>query len=393
MNPQITKLYEIAQKKERIIIGLMSGTSLDGLDIALCKISGNGLNTEVEVLDFETINYDAEFKNQLKEICFKRNTDLELLSLMNVKIAKTHADLIQQFLQKHHKSAQEIDLIASHGQTVFHSPSRLRKPDDFENATLQLGDGDQIAVKAGIITVSDFRQKNIAEGKEGAPLAIFGDYLLFNHSEENRILLNIGGISNFSFIPAKRGFHQVLSSDVGPGNTLMDQFFFREKGLYFDEDSAFAQQGKVNEKLLEILLSHPFFDEDFPKTTGPELFNLDYLDKAIQNCSETIAAYDVMATLNFFTASAIANAVKKISSQVLKTNIYISGGGIHNLLLMQNLESLLPNFQFQDFKNLGFHPDAKEAVLFAVLANETVAGDYADFNPETLSLGKISFPK
>jgi len=160
MNPQIAKLYEIAQKNERIIIGLMSGTSLDGLDIALCKITGNGLATQINLLAFETIEYEVEFKNQLKELCFKRNSDLELLSLMNVKIAETHSDLILQFLKKQRLSAHDVDLIASHGQTVFHSPARLRKPDHFGNATLQLGDGDQIAVKTGIITLSDFRQKN-----------------------------------------------------------------------------------------------------------------------------------------------------------------------------------------------------------------------------------------
>ncbi|MBU0697651.1 MAG: anhydro-N-acetylmuramic acid kinase [Bacteroidetes bacterium] len=200
MNKQVSKLCEIAKKKDRLIIGLMSGTSLDGVDVGLCKISGNGLAVKVDLLAFESFPYSVAFKHKLKEICFLKETDLELISLLNIEIAQHFSNSVNQFLIQQNLKSEAIDLIASHGQTIYHSPARLRNDANPLNATLQIGDGDYIAVQTGIITISDFRQKNIAEGKEGAPLALYGDYLLFRNNAENRILLNIGGIANFTIL-------------------------------------------------------------------------------------------------------------------------------------------------------------------------------------------------
>jgi len=393
MKACISKLNSIAEKSESLIIGLMSGTSLDGLDIALCKIKNSGLATLAEVIDFETIPYAPGFKDEIKQICFKQIVDLKQICILNEEIGRLHGNLINQFLKSRYIDSETIDLIASHGQTIFHSPKRLRKADDYGNATLQIGDADQIATITGIITLSDFRQKNIAQGNEGAPLAIYGDYLLFKSNSENRILLNVGGIANFTLLKANGGFECVLSTDTGPGNTLMDRYVAQNfKNQHYDKNAELASLGKVDEEFLSALVSHPFFTNDLPKTTGPELFNLGYLNDALQRSERTaLSHHDVLATLNRFTAFGIALAIKKVESNQ-NAVVYLSGGGVHNPLLLKNLSELLPDLSFKNLMALGINPDAKEALLFAILANETVAGNHQVFGTQTLSMGKISLP-
>lgn len=394
MENGIKKLHEISKKESRLIIGLMSGTSLDGLDIALCRIFGSGLNTKLELLAFDSFPYTSDFKKKLKQISFKIDNNLELITLINKELAVLHANMVNLFLKRNQLKNEEIDLIASHGQTIFHSPQRLRKQDSCGDATLQIGDADQISVQTKIITLSDFRQKNVAEGKEGAPLVVYGDYLLFKSNNENRILLNIGGISNFTIIPKDGNFSAILSTDSGPGNTLMDQFIHQNDfSKFYDYNAEVALQGNINYSLLEALLDHSFFKQDFPKSTGPELFNLNYLNNALEKSfTSNISIPDIMATLNWFTAFTIAEAVNANTTSAQKYKLYFSGGGIHNPLLIQNLHQLLNNVEMYNFNQIGFNPDAKEAALFAVLANETIAGDYSIFNQTTLSMGKISLP-
>ena len=176
MNKNIQQLYRIANKAERLIIGLMSGTSLDGLDIALCRFKGSGTATQIEILFFESVPYDADFKKEIKSVFSKKNVDLEKVCLLNAWIAEKHAAMINDCLQRWNIKNEDVDLIASHGQTIYHAPKILHGIEKFPNATLQIGDGDHLAVKTGIITVSDFRQKHVAAGGEGAPLAVYGDY-------------------------------------------------------------------------------------------------------------------------------------------------------------------------------------------------------------------------
>ncbi|MDQ7948255.1 MAG: anhydro-N-acetylmuramic acid kinase [Pedobacter sp.] len=175
MNANIAKLYQIANQKERMIIGLMSGTSMDGLDVALCRISGSGLATELELLNFATMPYTDEFRKSVKAIFSKRDADLEQVCLMNEVIAITHATLILRALEQWNRKPEHVDAIASHGQSIFHAPKSLHQLPNLPNGTLQIGDGDHIAVKTGIITLSDFRQKHIAAGGEGAPLAVYAN--------------------------------------------------------------------------------------------------------------------------------------------------------------------------------------------------------------------------
>jgi anhydro-N-acetylmuramic acid kinase len=399
MHPHIQKLYDIAAKPERKIIGLMSGTSIDGLDIALCNVTGGGTDTKISLLYFETVAYRDDFKSEIKSVFSLRQVDFEKLTLLNPWIALQQAKMINDCLAKWGVKKSEVDLIASHGQTVYHAPKILHRQKKFGNATLQIGDGDHLAVATGIITLSDFRQKHIAAGGEGAPLAVYGDYLVFSKKGEHRIMLNMGGIANFTFLSGDLNASKVFSTDTGPGNTIMDQYVQKYfPGKYFDENADLASAGIVNNPLLAALKKNDFFQTPFPKTTGPELFNLGYLEEAQQlSGTRNISHTDCMATLNRFTADTIVEGIKKCFTRDENFIIYASGGGMHNPLLMENIGTRLPGIKIKTTTELEINPDAKEAVLFAILANECLSGGGYSFNNKnggipSVTMGKISFP-
>ncbi|MFO0329772.1 MAG: anhydro-N-acetylmuramic acid kinase [Bacteroidota bacterium] len=398
MNRQIQSLYQIAQKPQRLIIGLMSGTSLDGLDIALCRFRGMGLETQIELLEFETVAYENAFKEEIKTIFSKDTVSLEKVCLLNPWVGLVHAQMILDCLKKWNRVPSEIDLIASHGQTIYHAPKSLHQKEKFGNATLQIGDGDHIAHATGVITLSDFRQKHIAAGGEGAPLASYGDFLIFSKRGENRIMLNIGGIANFTYLPGTLNADEVFSTDVGPGNTMMDAYMQKNFQKYFDENAAVARNGKISDSLLNALKNHSFFHQSFPKTTGPELFNLSYLQNAQQQSGKQALSHeDIMATLNRFSADMIVVALRECLKDRTDFKIYSSGGGMHNPLLMQHLKLQLPAHEFLVTASLGIHPDAKEAVLFATLANECICGGQVNYGSgrngiPSVAMGKISLP-
>lgn len=401
MNKNLKNLYQIAQKPSRKIIGLMSGTSMDGLDVALCEISGAGESTKVKLLNFDTVDYSEEIKTEIRKVFAKQTIDFQHLALLNEWIGVLHADMILACLKRWNIATDEVDLVASHGQTVMHAPKILHQQEKFPNATLQIGDGDHIAVKTGIITLSDFRQKHLAAGGEGAPLAVYGDYFIFGKKGENRIMLNMGGIANFTYLPTTMNPEEVFVTDTGTGNTLIDAFirhYFPEKA--YDKDAEIARQGAVNQLLLNELKSDNFFKTAFPKTTGPELFSIEYVKKAqAKSNTEHISVNDLLATLTRFSAETIAEAVNfainNTSYNIKDFNVYMSGGGMHNPLLVSWLKELLP-CNFLKTNDLGISGDAKEAVLFAILANETVSGGESDFGSRrgipSVSMGKISFP-
>ena len=398
MNRNLNKLCKIAAADSRLIIGLMSGTSLDGLDVALCRFTGSGHDTRIEILHFDTVPFAEDFKEEIRSVFSKRTVDLEKVCVLNGWVAQQHAAIILDCLNKWKVAPAEVDLLASHGQTIYHAPKLLHPDDRFGNATLQIGDGDHLAVSTGIITLSDFRQKHIAAGGEGAPLAVYGDYFIFSKKGENRIMLNIGGIANFTYLPGNLDATAIFSTDTGPGNTLMDAYVQLHFQIPYDKDAAVARQGKVNEGLLNQLLQNAFFEKGFPKTTGPELFNLAYLEAAIVKAGiDSISHYDVMATINRFSAVTIVDALKRNLQEAVAYAIYTSGGGMHNPLLMQHLQELLPGYTFQTTDALEINPDAKEALLFAVLANECVAGGQTLIGNGTsdipsVTMGKISLP-
>jgi anhydro-N-acetylmuramic acid kinase len=390
MNDNIRNLYKISSKRSRVIIGLMSGTSLDGLDIALCHISGSGTKTKVILKNFTTVPYNSEIRNRILAVFAKPNIEFKKLSELNAWIAIRHSEMILSTLKKWKLKPASVDVIASHGQTVFHAPMAVT-PGVSVNSTLQIGDGDHMAVKTGIITLSDFRQKHIAAGGEGAPLAVYGDYFLFSKKGEDRIMLNIGGIGNFTHLK------KLFVTDTGPGNTMIDQAMRHYFSKPFDKDALIGTSGTVDQRLLSRLKTHPFFDLAFPKTTGPEQFNMSYLgDAQKRSGTEDISPENIIATLTRFSAETITEAIRRATGGKPQ-RIFLSGGGAHNPLMTRWIRELLPNCTFSTTSELGVDGDAKEAVLFAVLANESLTGGSTSFGKQSkvpsVSMGKVSFPK
>ena len=391
----VQKLAALACAQDRTILGLMSGTSLDGLDIALCRVSGSGLETQIKLEKFCTKPYTDEFRHDVLTIFARQTVELERLTVLHRKISEVHSCLINAALDQWGRSNDDIDLIASHGQTIYHAPLSLHGQEQFGDATLQLGDGDMIAARTGIITCSDFRQKHIAAGGEGAPLAPYGDLLLLSDENQGRILLNIGGIANFTYLPALQEKEKACSGDIGPGNTLMDAYVRKYcSPQTYDKDAKLASSGAVHDELLSALLAHPFFSKSVPKTTGPELFSLSWFEKLRSEKAPEISDEDALATLNRLSAETIAIAMNSIDREAA---IFVSGGGARNPLLLKSLHELLPGRTIENTSVLGVDPDAKEAILFAVLANELIAGDPTVFEGKldggpAISMGKISFP-
>ncbi|MEX0610143.1 MAG: anhydro-N-acetylmuramic acid kinase [Balneolaceae bacterium] len=391
MNQQLTKLFEIAQKPERLIIGLMSGTSLDGLDIALCKISGSGEETNIEVLNFETVEYSPALRSRLSAVQSKAQTDTKELTILNSELGFLYGDWVLGKLNKWNFSKEEVDLIASHGQTVFHAPSEDKK---FPNSTFQMVDADHIAHRSGIITISDFRQKHTAAGGEGAPLAGIFDEVMFRSPNKNRMLLNLGGIANFTWLPSKESKKETKTSDTGPANTLMNEAMIKYFSRPYDEGGKVAAKGNVHSELLKYALLEPYFRKSFPKTTGQEDFKLAYIEDLMKGHQIELSHEDLLATLTAITIYSVSRAVDEIAGEE-NFECYVSGGGVHNTALMNGLKSRMPNAEFKEFEELGVSPDAKESAIMALFANECLAGEgflIPGTEKRKVHLGKISLP-
>ncbi len=396
MNDSIQLLHELAGRRTKSIIGLMSGTSLDGLDIALCEISGAGRNTEVKLREFSTVSYPPKIRSQLQNIMSVEEVPLEEVCIMHSWLGDYHAELIKEMISTWGLQTGDIDCIASHGQTIYHAPFRKHRRKGMPDSTLQIADGDHIARETGILTISDFRQKHTAAGGEGAPMAALVDELLFRDGNDSRLLLNIGGIGNFTWLPALLDPEPVITTDTGPGNTLIDAAMHKFFDRPFDKNGEAAASGEVNGALLERLKSHPFFDEEMPRTTGPEQFNLEWVEKEIEMLQmKSISNRDLIATLTRFSAETIAEAISAVTDTPVPA-VYVSGGGMYNRQLTEWTSELL-NTPVTSFEEIGFNPDAKEAVIFAVLTNETLSGGGfylgGDDRNTKVNFGKISFPK
>lgn len=390
MNQSLIQLEKISQKKSRLILGLMSGTSADGLDISVTSVSGSGRQTKTELIWFGTASYSTSLQHQLKMLLFDEDAAQGKILALQRDLEEEWIFLIKQLLENWMLPISEIDLVASHGQTVLHLPSSTEK----RAATWQLIDGDFLASKLGILTVSDFRKKHIAVGFDGAPLAPLAERLLVDQNNIPSILLNLGGIANFTVLDISFGRNTVpFSTDAGPANTLIDaavRHYFKDKS--YDESGKIAASGNVNGELLDQLKKHRFYKKKVPKSTGPEEFTLEWVLNASKQTAPDLSPEDLIATLTKYSAWGVGREIReKIGSEAF--SVYVSGGGVYNDTLINMIKKELPDCEVQSSEAIGIDPDGKEAILFSVFANELVAGNGWELESgETFTLGKLSFP-
>jgi anhydro-N-acetylmuramic acid kinase len=387
-------LRQITSKKEKLVVGLISGTSMDGIDAALVRIRGSGEDTEVEIKDFICREYsDAARKLLLSPGALNTAS----LSDLNFLLGQEFAAAVFDLLRKAALKTTEIDLVGTHGQTLFHNPPSLGQE---VCSTLQLGEADVICEATGITTVGDFRTRDMAAGGEGAPLIPYVDYLLFSGTGKNVIAQNIGGISNCTLVTGKLG--ETMAFDTGPGNSLIDSVAHLASGgeKSFDEDGAIAKRGSVKEDLLRRLMKNPYFDIKPPKSTGKELFGEEMVTRLFSIAEKKdVSLPDLLRTLVEFTVCSIVSAYERfVYPHADVEEVVLSGGGARNPVIVSRLREKLAPMRLCLSDEYGIPADAKEAVGFAVLANETVCGNRANVPGVTGArdatvLGKISIGK
>ncbi len=371
-------LLPLIGKDERVVVGLMSGTSLDGIDAAVVRIRGCGASASVELLEYVCIPFDDELRERVKALCTEDSTSSAHICSMNVVLGERFTEAALAAIGKAGFGVADIDLISSHGQTIWHIPADDSEDSRLVRSTLQIGDLSVIAKRTGIVTVGDFRPADMAVGGQGAPLVPYGDLILYGHSAVGRILQNIGGIGNCTVLKAGAAAADVLAFDTGPGNMIMDQFVLTLSGGKdaYDAGGRWAAEGTVCESLVSEWMSHPYFRRTPPKSTGRELFGAGYARQTLEKArSLGLSDADCMATATAFTAASIAESYRSfVFPSYEVSEIIVTGGGAHNRTLLGMLRSMLPSCTVRTSSELGIHDDAKEAVIFALLGNDFVSG-------------------
>ncbi len=401
----LNELLRLQHKNPKKVIGLMSGTSADGIDACLVEISGNGLHTRINVLVSETYPYDETTRTAILDTCNPETGTVDKVCQLNFHLGKLFANAATSIANKAHISIKDIDLIGSHGQTIYHLPNQttMEKTEDrsresnsntvdidafkketwdlpHSRSTLQIGEPSVIAQETGVTTVADFRPRDMAAGGQGAPLVPYVDFLLFRDKEKGRALQNIGGIANVTILPKNCSINDVIAFDTGPGNMIIDRIteLVTNTTQHFDESGKLAERGKIHDSLLAALLAHPYLSKPPPKTTGREEFGISFADNLYKDGTHSgIKDLDILATVTAFTARSIADSYKHwILPKHHLSDVILSGGGSHNDTLIKFLRQYLePSIQIHTINKFGISPNAKEALAFAILANETISGN------------------
>ncbi|MCL4250324.1 MAG: anhydro-N-acetylmuramic acid kinase [Anaerolineae bacterium] len=353
-----------------IIIGLISGTSADGIDAALCEISGEPPRIQARVLAAMTQPYPAEVRQQVLDTCVPGMSQIDAICQLNYELAEHFAAIVLTLIDRGGMKAADIDLIGSHGQTVWHNIL----PDGTANATLQLTEAAVLAERTGITTISNFRARDVAAGGQGAPLVSYLDWLLLRHPEHWRAVQNIGGIGNVTFLPPlSDATSSPMSFDTGPGNVLMDAAMTQltHGSQTYDQDGRMAQSGQADRAWLESLLQHAYYRRQPPKTTGRELFGTEMALQLIEEGQRRgRTSQDIIATLTALTAHSIADAYRRFAPAPMG-EVIVAGGGSNNPALLAMLRELVKPAPVLTHEDIGLSSDHKEALLFALLAYET----------------------
>ena len=395
------EFIELLKKDKKLIIGLMSGTSVDGIDAAIVEITGHGLETEVDLIAFETFPFPLGVPQRILALCQPDTGRVDDICEMNFYIGHLFAEAVKHILQKSGMPANDIDLIGSHGQTIHHLPKDTDRNVSRYPSTLQIGEPAVIAHETRIPTIADFRVADMAVGGQGAPLVSYPDYLLFQDNVKTVGLLNIGGIANLTVLPANGTINSVCAADTGPGNMCIDAVIteITQGSERYDKDGKRAAQGTPYQPLIDEWLQHPFFHLSPPKTTGREMFGHTYAIECLAACRKhALSDNACIATLTELTVQTIANYIARfVTEQNPIDTLYVSGGGVHNQTIMRRLGELLSDTAVESVDNSGISADAKEAIAFAILANETLHGQPGNLPSATGAsvrkvLGKFVLP-
>ena len=362
-----------------LVAGLMSGTSADAIDVALAEITGRGWKTRLRVRAFVSIAYPEAVRRHILRVASGSPVPAAEISQLNFLLGELFARACLAACKRARIPLRRLQLIGSHGQTIYHQ-GRAEKCCGFPTrSTLQIGEPSVIAERTGVTTVADFRPADVAAGGQGAPLVPFFDYLLFRHPRKGRIALNIGGIANLTAIPADGAPENVIAFDTGPGNMLLDALASLATAgrQTYDRSGRLASQGTVSKRLLERLLRQKYFRLPPPKTAGREQFGPDYLNRFFLpgRASSPRLLRDALATAAALTAETIARAIKDfVLPKFSVQECFVSGGGVNNRFLMDQLRTRLASrttIRLLPSDSAGIPADAKEAVAFAVLAYHT----------------------
>ncbi len=377
----------------KLAVGIMSGTSLDGIDVVIAEIEGSFLTTKLEVIAFETFDYDKKLLERIKKGISLDESNSELLCSLNFELGYAYAEVVKKICKNNDIDLESIDFISSHGQTIYHIT-------DEENgnikSSLQLGEGSIIANLCNTTVVSNFRSADIAVGGQGAPLVPYADFVLFKDNEKTRVMNNIGGISNVTVLPKNGSINNVIAFDTGPGNMMIDYACKKLFNVKYDDLGKIARKGKVIQEMLDELLLNKFFSLKPPKSTGREDFGDKYTDK-IRNKFDYLSNEDIVCTLTHFTAISIADAYKKFILNDLEVDeVIISGGGVYNDFLLELIEENLQGTKILKLEDIGYDSSIKEALAFVVLGNETLNMNYSNVKSATgarknVILGQVNY--
>ncbi len=361
-------------KENKHFIGLMSGTSLDGVDVVLVDFK----DSKPKLLASYCHSIPKTLKNLLIQIIQPNWTgSLETIGSLNKQLGELFAEASLTFINKEGLDPNQISAIGSHGQTLWHQPNGEHP------FSMQLGDASLIAEKTGITTIADFRSRDVSADGQGAPLAPAFHQAYLSHPNRNRVILNIGGIANITLLPAKNSGKAINGFDTGPGNGLLDAWITSNTNKSYDKNGSWAKSGIIIPKALELLLSYDYFKQPAPKSTGKEEFNLNWLQKNLGKDLNSHKAEDIQATLTELTAKSIADSIDTDYEE-----LFICGGGVHNSFLVERLKFHLPSIKVASTEELGIHPDWVEAMAFAWLAKQTLEGKSSNLPEVTGAKGK-----
>ena len=371
-------MKRITRKRERLVVGLMSGTSVDGIDAVLLRVREAGPATRFEQLAYVERPFPAAVRAMILRNSLPATARIDEVTRLNMLLAHLYADAVKAVARRARVAMDRIDLIGCHGQTVHHLPGRHRIAGKDVRATLQLGDVSALATLTGIMTVGNFRTADMAVGGQGAPLVPYFDWLMFRSAERPRILVNIGGIANITVLPAGCAASDVVAFDTGPGNMIVDGLMKRLYGRRYDRGGKTAASGKPVAGLLRWLLAHPYLRVRPPKSTGREVYDERFLSELLQRAKGAAHA-DIIHTAALYTPLAIHDAYRRfVQGAMTVDEIIVSGGGAKNAFFMDALNGLFCDARVSTADAVGMSGDAKEAICFAILANETVHGNAAN---------------